>query len=220
MNSNARLIARCRGGALAAVFAIALVGAARPASADAIPYPGSGLYNPVTYSFTAASDGDVIAYIVGGFGAGYTNELGLLINGLDTGVYGLNNHASAIGDSLNFGFASAGDTLTFVLKNLSVGASAYSDPGLNVAYDDPGVVGHNHVFSTDYTATGPVFPGVPVGIYVGFEDLAFPNADFNYNDESFVFANVKGTAVPEPASLLLLGAGLTGISFRLRRRVP
>jgi len=220
MNSSVRFFSRCRGGALAAVLAIALTGAAQSASADAIPYPGSGSYNTTTYTFTAASSGDVIAYIVGGFGAGYTNELGLLINGVDTSLYGLNNHASAVGDALNFGAAVAGDTLTFVLKNISLGLSAYSDPSLNGSYDAVGQNLHNHIFSTDYTGSGPVFAGVPVGTYVGFEDLQFPNSDYNYNDESFVFSNVKGTSVPEPASLLLFGAGLSVVAMRMRRRAP
>ena len=41
MNRTARLIARCRGGVLAVIVPIALVGAARPAAADGIPDPDS-----------------------------------------------------------------------------------------------------------------------------------------------------------------------------------
>ena len=44
MNGTARLIARCRGGVLAAIVAIALVGAARPAAAAGISYPDGGSY--------------------------------------------------------------------------------------------------------------------------------------------------------------------------------
>jgi hypothetical protein len=217
MHSRLRFPQPRRAGIIAVALAIALGAAARPAAADPIPYPNSGTYNSTTYTFTAASSGDVIAYIVGGFSAGFTNELGLLINGVDTGIYGLNNHTSAVGDSLNFGPATAGDTLTFVLKNLSLGTSAYSDPGLNAGYDTPGVTEHNHVYSTDYTATSPLFPGVPVGTYVAFEDLPFPDSDFNYDDESFVFSNVRAD-VPEPVSLVLFGIGAVGVAARLRRR--
>ena len=124
---------------------------------------------------------------------------------------------ASLGDALNFGAAVLGDTLTFVLKNITLGMSAYSDPSLNGGYDSVGQNLHNHIYSTDYTGTGPVFPGVPVGTYVAFEDLPFPGADFNYDDESFVFSNVKGTSVPEPAALLLFGAGLSILAMRIRR---
>ena len=100
------------------------------AFADAIPYPNIGSYNVVTYSFTAAFTGDIVAYFVGGIHADYENKLGLLVNGVDTGIYGLDNHTSSIGDSLDFGSVSAGASLVFVLQNLTLGASAYSDPKL------------------------------------------------------------------------------------------
>jgi hypothetical protein len=202
---------------VAAALAMAIVVGARPASADVIPYSNGGFHNDVTYTFTAAADGDVVAYIVGGFFAGFSNELGLLVNGVDTGIYGLNNHTSAVGDSINFGAVSAGDTLTFVLKNLTLGMSAYSDASMNVAYDLPGATDHNHVYSTAYTATGPVFIGVPAGTYVAFEDLPLPGSDYNYDDESFVFTNVR-TQVPEPASLVLFGLAAAGVAARIRRR--
>jgi hypothetical protein len=189
-------------------------------AADAIPYPNVGTYNATSYSFTAANTGDVIAYFVGGGTAGYTNEMGLLVNGVQTAAgFGLNNHATAVGTSFDLGPVTAGDSLVFVLNNLSLGKKAYSDPGMNVTYDDPGVTGHNHVYSTAYTATSPVFGTVPAGAYVAFEDLVFPNSDFNYNDESFVFTNVGTTSVPEPASIaLLLSGGLPLLALKRRAR--
>ena len=54
---------------------------------------------------------------------------------------------------------------------LSLGMDAYSDSSLNLSYDAVGQTEHNHIYSTPYTATSPVFTGVPAGTYVAFEDL-------------------------------------------------
>jgi hypothetical protein len=207
----------CRGAVAAA--ALGLAGQFAQA-ADLIPYANAGTNNATTYSFTAASTGDVIAYFVSGGGASHDNQMGLLVNGVLTSAgFGLDNHTSALGDSFNLGHVNAGDTLTLVMKNLTLGAEVYSDPTLNVAYDDVGQTGHNHIYSTAYTATSPLFPGIPAGIYVGFEDLRFPGSDFNYNDESFVFTNVAAS-VPEPQTyaLLLAGLGVMGVMARRSKK--
>src|SRR5436190_14250871 len=119
---------------LGAAVALLMAGAGRVAAADAIPYPNSGTVNPNTYTFTAAANGNITAYFAGST-ASYDNELGLLVNGVSTGIIGLDNHTSAIGQSLNLGAVNAGDTLTFVLINHTLGMNAYSDPALNGAYD-------------------------------------------------------------------------------------
>jgi hypothetical protein len=200
---------------------VLVAGSAQVARADAIPYPNSGTPNPITYTFTASATGDIMAYFAGST-AGYDNELGLLVNGVSTGVIGLDNHSSPIGLSLDLGHANAGDTLVFVLQNNSVGLDAYSDPSMNVSYDFPGdTLGHNHVYSTPYTATSPVLDSIPVGTFVAFEDLQFPSSDFNYNDEDFVFTDVSVAThgVPDAASsLTLLGMGC-GCMGLLRRRL-
>jgi hypothetical protein len=200
--------------------ALASFAIASHAAADSIPYPDAGTYNAATYKFTATSSGDLVAYFAGS-GASYDNELGVLVNGVAQMGFGLDNHASTIGDSYNFGFVTAGSSLIFVLQNNTLGKDAYSDPALNVAYDSPeDTLGHNHVYSTAYTATGPIFPGVPVGTYVGFEDLPIPGADFNYSDETFVFTNTTVSpisGVPEPSTWLLMLAGIGGVGLMLRR---
>ena len=202
------------------VIALALItSAARLLAADAIPYPPPHVVNPVTYSFTAASDGDITAYFAGST-ASYDNELGLLVNGVSTGIVGLDNHSTALGTSLDLGSVHAGDVLTFVLVNHTLGMNAFSDPSMNVSYDMPGYTGpHNHIYSTPYTATSPIIDSIPAGTFVSFEDLRFPNSDFNYNDEDFVFLNVGVTKTPDSASTAaLLGLGFAGLSM-LRRRM-
>ena len=186
-------------------------------AADAIPYPNSGLYNPTTYSFTAANSGDFTAYIIGGISAGFENQLGLLVDGVSQGGYGLDNKSSAYGDAYDFGPVNAGQTLTFVLHNLSLNANAYSNPAMNVAYDDVGTTFHNHIYSTSFSGDSKV----PSGVYVAFEDIPFPGADYNYNDESFVFSNTVATGAPEASTwaMMLLGfAGLGFVSYRASRK--
>ncbi|HZO88818.1 MAG TPA: PEP-CTERM sorting domain-containing protein [Chthonomonadaceae bacterium] len=211
---------------LAGVLGLASVQAAN--AQGPIPYPDRGTPNPETYSFTAASSGDLIAYFAGST-ASFDNQLGVLVNGVAQGGFGLDNHSSSIGQPYNFGHVNAGDSLIFVLHNLTLGEDAFSDPSLNVSYDNPGeTLGHNHVYSTFYTGTSSqqtFFPGVPAGTYVAFEDLPFPGSDFNYFDENFVFSNVLTNApppssVPEPGAYALLASlGLTGAALLRRRRV-
>ncbi len=202
------------------IVALALLASgAQVVLADAIPYPTPGTPNGTIYTFTAVNTGPITAYFAGST-ASYHNELGLLVNGVSSGIYGLENHSSAIGQSLVLGNVTAGDVLTFVLKNNTLGAMAYSDPSMNAGYDLDGSKGHNHVYATPYTATSPLFTGIPVGTFVSFEDQRFPNSDFNYNDEDFVFTNVRArqNSVPDAASSLgLLSMSLTGLGLVSRR---
>ena len=183
--------------------------AAGSAYADAIPYANVGHVNPVTYTFTASNTGDISAYYLGST-AGYTEYLGLLVNGVDTGVTGLQNHgvtpATTIGQQLDFGAVTAGDVLTFYIYVYDITGSWYSNPALNSDHV-------NHVYSTAYTV-----PDAPAGTYVAFEDLA-GGGDLNYHDETFVFTNVASTpSIPEPANLALLAAGLGLVATMARRR--
>jgi hypothetical protein len=202
---------------------VLLSGAAQIASADAIPYPHSGTPNTISYTFTATTTGDVVAYFVAGAGASFSNMVGMLDNGaLTSAGFGLDNHTSVVGQSFNLGAVTAGDTLTFVMDNLTLGKMAFSDPSLNGPYDTNGSKGHDHVYETAYTATPPI-ASIPMGSYIGFEDQPFPGADFNYNDATFVLTNVTTAIVstPEPGTvtLVLFGTLLLGLSTSLKRKV-
>jgi len=187
-----------------AIALVALAGATQLAKADLIPYGNVGTPNPVTYTFTAAASADVIAYFAGS-SAAYDEQLGMLDNGVLTSAgFGLDDHTSFLGQSFDLGHVTAGDTLTFVLDVTSPNLGyVYSDPSLNTAYDINGSDGHNHVYSTPYTGGGPIIDSIPVGTYVAFEDLPFPDSDFNYFDETYVFTDIAVTStVPEPTTML------------------
>jgi hypothetical protein len=196
------MIAMLRSATVAAAMALAIW--ATSASA-AIVYPNGGSENVQTYSFTASTTGDLVAYFAGS-GAALENQLGLLINGVSTGLVALNNHVSAIGQSFNFGHVEAGDVLTFV-DFVTGYATWYSDPALNGGNG-------NHIYST-VAAAGAAFAGSPAGTYVAFEDLTFPYSDFNYFDHAFVFTV---SAVPEPSTWAMLILGFASVGFLAYRR--
>jgi hypothetical protein len=186
---------------LAAATLAGLMGVASVASAGPIPYANVGVQNPTNYVFTAAATGNITAYFYGST-AGYINDLSMLVNGVATGITGLNNHTSPYGLALNLGSVTAGDVLVFRLNNISPGGVGpwYS----NTAMNSDGV---NHVYSTDFAGDAII----PAGTFVAFEDLT-GGGDLNYNDEDFVFTNVRSsTSVPEPTTVLLFMLGLGGM---------
>jgi hypothetical protein len=61
------------------------------ASAGVIPYDHAGTINPAVYSFTAASTGPIEVFFVGS-SASLDENIGLLVNGVPTGLVGLGNH--------------------------------------------------------------------------------------------------------------------------------
>lgn len=170
------------------------------AHAGPIPYPDAGTQNTALYTFTASSTGSIGAYFFSGGGASYTNEVTMLVNGVASGIQGLNNQASAYGSFLDLGTVTAGDVIVFKMVNISPGGVGpwYSDKSMNSD-------GVNHVYSTDFAGDTTI----PGGTYVAFEDLA-GGGDFNYNDLSFVFTNISttvaGVSLPGTPALLLAAA--------------
>lgn len=197
----------------AAAMAVGVAGAAH---ATVPVYPASGTTNATNYSFTAAATGDVWAYFaLDSVTASYTEDLGLKVNGVDTGLYGLVNHSTNFADGFNFGSVNLGDTLDFFIRVYNTGDVFHTNTALNAD-------GFNHVWATPYAGgdvAGSPPQTLPAGTYVAFEDL-YGGGDRNYHDEAFVFTNVKGAGgAPEPATwaMMIMGFGAAGSMVRRRR---
>ena len=175
------------------------------ANADAIPYPDVGTAITIpSYNFTASSTGNITAYFYSSDAAD-EEQVSMIVDGTTTGIFGLDNHTSGVGEAFNLGPVTTGDSIEFFIQDLSTGVNWYSNASDNSD-------GDNHAYVTSYT--GGV-PSIPAGTYVGFEDRAF--GDYDYNDDQFVFTNVSSpvvsAAVPELSTWAMLLVGFGGLSF-------
>jgi hypothetical protein len=180
------------------------------AYADSIPYPNTG--TPATsHHFIAVESGDLLGYFYGS-SAAYDNQIAVLVNGTQLGGYGLDNHSSTVGQSVNFGHVNAGDSIVFALNVLSQGYKLYSNTALNSDSMD-------HAYATVFSGQTNGGVTIPAGVYVGFEDQLATISDLDYNDEDIVFTNVAITTNPEPVSFVLFGTGLLALGLFRRKKV-
>src|SRR5262245_14987499 len=94
-----------------------------------IAYSNPGSIAPAN-TFVSPADGPVYAYFYNS-DASLDSVIGMWVNGVFAGTYGLPNHHSNEGDSLLLGTVHANDTLVFELRVLSNGRSWFSDPTWN-----------------------------------------------------------------------------------------
>ena len=219
---------------LAAAFLIVGL-ASKGVLAGSVPYSDAGTVPQATQ--LVGTGGDVVAYFAGSTAAFSEQVAMYVDGVLSPAGWVFPNHDTANGFSVNLGHAAAGSQLVFGLQvydlfqgvnptgtdsspNLHyTGAPSYtlysvpaaSGVGPGGAYQFANPDGSNHAYISDYVANQ--INGIPVsGTYVAFEDLLADGSsgspsDFNFRDEQFVFTGVRAGAVPEPASIALVGIG-------------
>ena len=200
-----------------ALAAVGLIGLATSSIAGPIPYPNVGTLNPDVYTFKAIANGPIVAYFFGS-SAAYGSQIGLSVNNLSTGVYGLQDNLSYYGQmlTLTVGNVSAGDILEFALQ-VSTSNSGGPPPLSYTLYSTPSdnADGQQHVYSTAWGGDSII----PAGTYVGFEDISpATSGDMDYNDEQFVFTNVGETAPDGGMTISMLGIAFAGLGL-LRRKM-
>src|SRR3981081_1706787 len=99
---------RISGSLFAAIIACFLI---TKAGASSIPYADVGQVNQQSYSLAATDTGSINVWFAGKGTATHENLLTAFVNGTWTGIVGLDNQTSALGQHLNLGHVSAGDTI-------------------------------------------------------------------------------------------------------------
>jgi hypothetical protein len=207
MHSSRRL----RTALFAAVAVLGVGPLAGTALASTIPYDDPGHVNMQSYSLVATQAGDISVWFAGNGYAAHDDMLTAIINGVATGIIGLDNQTSSIGQFFDLGHVNAGDSVVFEMIDATSGAKWFTDNSQNVD-------GINHAYMANFAGGTVGSSLVPPSLYFGFEDLEKCSSDLNYLDLQFYVSTTTISAVPEPSTWSMMILGFAGLGFMAYRR--
>jgi PEP-CTERM motif-containing protein len=202
-------------GAIYAAFIVVGAGPFGSGAKAQIPYPTPGVQNTQAYGIVAAKTGNLNVWFGGNGGASDEDVITALVNGVPTGILGPDNQTAILGQYFNLGHVTGGDSIIFKMTDLSAGNTWYTDNARNFYLGNPD---GNHAYAAYFGGGLVGSTVVPSSLYIGFEDIPSPFADFNYTDAQIY---VRTDAIPEPSTwaMMLLGfAGLGLMYGRTKRR--
>ena len=185
---------------LIALAIVAMTVAAVPASWASLTVDG------ITFSFST-SGSDLLLTISGTGTGGYTGVNNIEAIALGKGTYGTATLGTTAAVSTGTTFSADGNNLT------ATGCQTVSGTSFGTCFSG----------STTYSAAGVTFTFTNTGSGSFNASGVDLKACFSVGGEfcagSLVSAVVPGAGVPEPASLMLLGAGLAGIGIWRRKAI-